>query len=69
MENKLKEVKQYLLYTPKNKQGNWNIEHYDLWDDIQGRAMVFEMRGQPTITMVEYTDGEKETLEDTREII
>lgn len=64
----MKNIKQYLLYT-QTKEGspqNWNIEKYTLWHDLQDRAMAEEIRKNPIIAVVEYEDGSKETIEDTR---
>ena len=64
----MKTIKQYLLYTQTEEGSptNWNIEKYYIWDDLQGRAMAEEIKGNSTITIIEYEDGTKEEIEDTR---
>lgn len=63
-----KTIKQYLLYVPTDKdvplsQGNWNIEYYDLWDDIQGRAMALEMNKTDFKIIIEFEDGTKKNID------
>ena len=64
----MKTVKQYLLYVlndkgEQSKDGNWNIEKYDLWHDLQDREMALELQGIPTKVFIEFTNG---TIEEDR---
>jgi len=63
----MKTIKQYLLYVLNNKElqaskGNWNIEYYNLWHDLQDRAMALEIQKIPFKIVIEYTDKTKEEL-------
>ena len=64
----MKTVKKYLLYVlndkrEQSKNGNWNIEKYDLWHDLQDREMALELQGIPTKVFIEFTNG---TIEEDR---
>ena len=64
----MKTVKQYLLYVlndkgEQSKDGNWNIEKYDLWHDLQDRETALELQGIPTKVFIEFTNG---TIEEDR---
>ena len=60
----MKTVKQYLLYvqTKENTIPNWSIEYYNLWHDLQDRAMALEIQKKPFKIVIEYTDKTKEEL-------
>lgn len=66
MKNKVKQVKQYLLYIQNQednvKNGNWSIEYYDKYHDLQDRIEALEYENIPYKTVVEYTNGEKAEL-------
>ena len=47
----------------QSKDGNWNIEKYDLWHDLQDREMALELQGIPTKVFIEFTNG---TIEEDR---
>ncbi len=63
MENKVKEVKQYLLYVQNKednvKNGNWSIEYYNTHHDLQDRTEALEYENIPYKTVIEFTSGEK----------
>ena len=60
----MKAIKQYLLYIQTEPQTipNWNIEYYNLWHDLQDRAMALEIQKKPFKVVIEYTNDTKEAI-------
>ena len=48
--------------TEENTRPNWDIEYYNLWHDLQDRAMALEIQKKPFKIVIEYTNNTKEAI-------
>jgi hypothetical protein len=63
MNTNIRQIKQYLLYVIAEGNGhNWNIEQYELFDDILGRIMALNKQEKPYKVVIEYEDKTQEQI-------